>query len=129
MKRRVYVETAIASYLTARPSRDLIVATHQELTMEWWTSHRDRFDLYISDLVLSKSARGDGEAAAKRLGELQGISVLSVDEHARDLARIFLGRKLIPAKAVEDALHIAIATSQAWTFYLPGIAAILQMPR
>ena len=74
MKRRVYVETTIASYLTARPSRDLIVAAHQELTMDWWTTHRERFDLYISDLVLIESARGDGQAAGRRLVELQGIT-------------------------------------------------------
>ncbi len=36
MKRKVYLETTITSYLTARPSRDLVVAAHQELTMEWW---------------------------------------------------------------------------------------------
>jgi len=118
MKRRVYVETTIASYLTARPSRDLIVAAHQELTMEWWTGHRERFDLYISDLVLIESARGDGQAAAKSLVELQGITLLSVDQNARDLARKFLERNLIPAKAVEDAFYVAIATTQGMDFLL-----------
>jgi hypothetical protein len=118
MKRRVYVETTIVSYLTARPSRDLIVAAHQELTTEWWTIHRARFDLYISDLVLIESARGDRDTAAKRLLEMRGIPVLSVDEPARELARKFLERKLIPPKAVEDALHVAIATTQGMDFLL-----------
>ena len=118
MKRRVYVETTIASYLAARPSRDLIVAAHQELTVEWWTTHRERFDLYISDLVLIESARGDGQAAGRRLVELQGIRLLTVDQNARDLARKFLERNLIPAKAVEDAFHVAIATTQGMDFLL-----------
>jgi hypothetical protein len=118
MKRRVYVETTIASYLIARPSRDLIVAAHQELTIQWWTSHRERFDLYISDLVLIESARGDRQAAAKRLVELQGITLLAVDQNARDLARKFLESNLIPAKAVEDAFHVAIATTQGMDFLL-----------
>jgi hypothetical protein len=118
MKRRVYIETTITSYLTARPSRDLVVAAHQELTTEWWISHRERFDLYISDLVLIESARGNAEAAAKRLVELHGISLLSADEHARELARKFLDRRLIPAKAVEDAFHVAIATTQGMDFLL-----------
>jgi len=28
--------TKIISYLTARPSRDLVVAAHQKVTREWW---------------------------------------------------------------------------------------------
>jgi hypothetical protein len=50
--------------------------------------------------------------------ELQDIKVLSVDESARDLARTFLERKLITAKAVEDAFHVAIATTQGMDFLL-----------
>ena len=118
MKCRVYVETTIVSYLTARPSRDLIVAAHQELTVEWRTNHRERFALYTSDLVVIESARGDGQAAAKRLVELQGITLLSVDQSARDLARKFLERNLVAAKAVEDAFHVAIATTQGMDFLL-----------
>ena len=41
-KRRVYLETTIVSYLTGRPSRDLVIAAHQELTLEWW-EYRDKF--------------------------------------------------------------------------------------
>ncbi len=44
--------------------------------------------------------------------------MLSVDESARDLARTFLERKLITAKAVEDAFHVAIATTQGMDFLL-----------
>lgn len=39
MKPKVYLETTIASYLTSRPSRDLIVAAHQQITREWWDGH------------------------------------------------------------------------------------------
>lgn len=116
MKRRVYVETTIASYLTARPSRDLVAAAHQKLTIDWWATHRERFDLCVSDLVLSEAARGDEAVAAKRLAELQGIRVLAVDENARDLARKFMERKLMPVKAVDDAFHVAIATTQGMDF-------------
>ena len=39
LKRKVYIETSVASYLTAGPSRDLAVAGHQELTAQWRADH------------------------------------------------------------------------------------------
>ena len=118
MKRRVYLETTIASCLAARPSRDLIIGAHQELTIEWWAHHRQRFEVFISDLVLQEAARGDQTAASKRLVELAGITVLETNEEARELARQFVDRGLIPQKAVEDAFHVAIATAQGMDFLL-----------
>jgi hypothetical protein len=54
MKPRVYLETSIISYLTARPSRDIIIAAHQELTNEWWENRRKRFDLFVHSLLFRK---------------------------------------------------------------------------
>lgn len=34
MRPRVYLETTIVSYLSAWPSRDLIKAAHQQITVE-----------------------------------------------------------------------------------------------
>ena len=72
MKPKVYVETTIVSYLSALPSRDIVVAAHQELTREWW-ARRERFDLFVSRPVWDETAPGDAEAAAKRLAALEGI--------------------------------------------------------
>ena len=33
---RLYIETSIISYLTARPSNDLVAMGHQALTSRWW---------------------------------------------------------------------------------------------
>jgi len=41
------IETTIPSYLMARPSRDLIVAGHQQLTLEWWEKRRNDFSCPI----------------------------------------------------------------------------------
>ena len=50
----LYLESTIPSYLAARPSRDLIVAAHQQITHEWWQEARSDFDIYISQIVLDE---------------------------------------------------------------------------
>jgi len=57
VKPRLYLETTIPSYLTARPSRDLIIAGHQQITREWWEKRRGDFQVYISQLVLDEASR------------------------------------------------------------------------
>ncbi|HKI01869.1 MAG TPA: type II toxin-antitoxin system VapC family toxin [Thermoanaerobaculia bacterium] len=110
MKPRVYVETTIVSYLAARPSRDLIVAAHQQLTAEWWTSRRLSFDLFTSEFVLREASVGDEDMARKRLELLMGIPVLSITESALGLASALIDKKAVPQRYAEDASHISMAT-------------------
>ena len=117
MKPKVYLETTIISYLTAKPSRDLIIAAHQELTNEWWENRRMHFDLFVSQLVIREAKAGDKNAAQKRLGILETIPLLELNENVISLARV-LTEKVIPKKAVEDALHIAIAAIHGMDYLL-----------
>jgi len=114
-KPRAYVETSVIGYLTAEPSRDLILAAHQEVTREWW-SGRDRFDLLVSEAVLEEITRGDSVAAARRVAAIDGIAVLSVTDPARALARGFLEAAAMPKKAAIDAAHVAIAATNGVDF-------------
>ena len=71
--RSVYVEITVVSYLTATPSRDLVVAAHQQVTLEWWEKARQRYDLYASVVVIDEVSEGDREAAEKRLGIVENM--------------------------------------------------------
>ena len=73
MNPKIYIETSIVSYYTARPSRDLVVAAHQQITHEWWDNKRFDFELYTSQVVVSEASLGDQSAATKRIQALQGI--------------------------------------------------------
>jgi hypothetical protein len=109
MKPRVYVETSIPSYLTARRSRDLIATANQELTQEWWETRRDDFYLVISEFVLREASAGDPIAASNRLALIVGIPELNVTDEVGELARMLIEQIPIPKKAQLDAFHIAIA--------------------
>lgn len=113
MKQRVYVETTIVSYLTARPSRDLIVLARQELTRQWWKSRKSSFDLFISQYVLDEAASGDNEASSRRLEILSTLPVLPTLDEATSLAAKILNSGAIPQKAATDALHISMAAVHA----------------
>jgi hypothetical protein len=62
----VYLETTIISYLAAHPSRDLVTAARQRVTFDWWASERERFSLYVSELVLREAAGDDADAVSRR---------------------------------------------------------------
>jgi predicted nucleic acid-binding protein len=110
MKPKVYLETSIISYLTSRPNRDLIIAANQQITQEWWQLRRDAFELFVSELVIQEASAGDKTAAAQRLQALEGIPELKLNEEIVVLAEKLVKDGSLPPNAVEDALHIAIAT-------------------
>jgi predicted nucleic acid-binding protein len=108
MKPRVYVETSVVSYLAARPSRDLNVAARQQSSLELWES-QDRYELVISDLVLSEASSGDAQAAAGRRAWLARLFILPIDPDAQLVADALVAKGAMPAAAYADALHIGIA--------------------
>jgi hypothetical protein len=118
MKPRVYVETSVISYLTARPSRDLIMAAHQEVTRDWWQNRRSAFELFYSDAVRAEAAMGDPDAAAARLQVLTGLVLLEIPPQALELANALVQATALPPKAHVDALHIAVAACERMNFVL-----------
>ena len=113
----VYLETSVVSYLTARPSRDVVVAAHQTLTRTWWRG-RSSYDLVVSQLVLDEAAAGDQIQRSRRLRALSGIPVLPLTDAAARLAKELVRRGALPKKATVDAFHIGIAASHQVAYLL-----------
>lgn len=118
MKPKVYLETTIPSLLTAWPSRDVLIAGQQQATRDWWEERRQRYQLFISGLVLAESRRGDASAAEARDKVLAACNVLEYTEATRQLARMLLVAHLLPVKAAVDAAHIAVAAVHEMDFLL-----------
>ena len=83
---RVYLETTFVSYLTARPSRDVVIAGHQQSTHEWWESCRVDYEFCASELVFQEAGGGDPQAAQERLEVLKTVILLETRPEALALA-------------------------------------------
>lgn len=112
----VYVETSLLSYLTARPSTDLIVAANQELSRQWWELRRSEYRLCVSDLVTDEAARGNPEAASRRLKIASKLEHIDFDEESIRLSRKILESGIIPTKADTDAAHVAVSARHGMNY-------------
>ena len=108
MKPTVYVETSVIGYLTSWPSGDLIVAARQKITRDWWRDAPAKYELIVSERVLSEASAGDPQAVQDRLAVLQGLPILTVAKKAEDLAAALMAQGAVPIGEPEDALHIAL---------------------
>lgn len=118
MADRVYIETTFVSYLTARPSRDVVFAGHQQITREWWDTRRANFELCASQLVVDEAGAGDPQAAQERLEVLKDMTLIETTPDALALAKELIRAGALPKKAADDALHIAIAATNGVPFLL-----------
>ena len=109
-KASVYIETSVISYRTAMPSRDLLVAAHQQVTSEWWEQVFPRCSSYVSSVVLEEISKGDKVQSKRRLELVSRIPVLEVNQDVRDLAELYFVKIDLPEKAMADAYHLALAT-------------------
>jgi hypothetical protein len=109
MKPTVYIETSVIGYLTSWPSGDLIVASRQKVTKDWWRDAHAKFDLVVSELVVAECSTGDPVAIEDRMNVLDPLRVIVSSRNADDLAAALLEKGAVPWSEPEDALHIALA--------------------
>jgi len=107
-KTKLYIETSVVSYLTARPSTDPLRSARQDMTRAWWAT-RSSYRLFSSQFVLDEARLGNPEAAARRLSALGETAVLRLTPEAWVLAFDLLARGGLPSTAYTDAAHVALA--------------------
>ena len=67
MKESIYLEKTVVSYYTSKPSRDIIVFAHQQITWEWWPIAIKKFNIFISEVVIDQARMGAEEAAKNKI--------------------------------------------------------------
>ena len=117
-KPTLYLETSVVSYLTARPSRDVVTLGHQEITRLWWRNCLFNYETFISQVVLDEAGRGDPQAAQRRLKVLEGFPTLGVSPDVERLAALYMKELQMSDQEARDALHISLASVWAMDYLL-----------
>jgi len=105
----VYLETSFISYLVARPSRDVVVAGHQQTTQEWWDNRRSQFECSVSQVVIDEASVGDATEIQKRLAIISGLPTVDVTEDVKALTKAIMAAGILPPHAFPDAAHVAVS--------------------
>lgn len=129
MAEAIYIETTIPSLYVGRPSPRLIEAARQQLTKIWWDEHRQEFELVCSQMVLDECSRGETEMARKRLNLLHDVPLLDLNYDVDRVSSALLSQRVIPARAADDAVHIAVASVHEIDYLLTWNCRHLANPR
>jgi hypothetical protein len=93
----VYIGTSIMGYMTARSSQATIFLARPQLTHQWWTYHRRKYDLVTSQLVLDEAGAGDPAAARDRLALLDHLPLLDIQcPDVSEMAENLIAKHLLP---------------------------------
>lgn len=114
----VYLETTVLSYLVSLPSRDIVIAGHQQTTQDWWADRKNAFQCFISQVVLDEIGAGDPSEVKKRRSVADTLNLLAVTQDAEKLTEAIMKSRVLPPKAVRDAAHIAVASVHSVEFLL-----------
>ena len=118
MKPKIYMETSVVSFLAARPSKDKVLSGQQESTHRWWREKRKQYEIFVSKLVYQEAAKGNKEAASRRLKFLHPLKRLQITSKVFELARALVSLKSVPPNAADDAMHIALGAVYEMDFLL-----------
>ena len=114
---RTYLDTSVISYITNRPSRDIVTLAHQQITREWWARRGSSFDLHVSELVVYEAGRGDAEAAIARLNLIHGLPGFGLRRQRVLLQKASFGQRRYPTKPEQTRCILRLPRSMEWTFY------------
>lgn len=118
MKKSVYIESSVVSFLTSRPSRDIVVTAYQQITRDWWDVERSSYECFVSDFVIDEISRGDPHAASLRIEAVREFKKLALSETVLDLAGKYKTVLPVPKKAQLDLLHLAICVGNGIDYVL-----------
>ena len=105
----VYIETSVASYLTAGTLTNPAKIARQLASRSWLDFWGPGFALFTSTPTIEAAKREHHEDAARGLEALDGIAKLPITNAVNTLADALILNRAIPPESRDDAVHIALA--------------------
>ena len=106
----IYVETTIPSfYSERRPGID--IKARRAWTREWWNKPKLHQRLVTSAVVFEELERiPDAVRRRESIGLVRHLEELDYTSEVAEIAAVYLCHKLMPAEALGDADHLALAS-------------------
>lgn len=113
MNIKIYLDTSLINFLYAEDAPE-----KQAITKEFFENYVKKgiYDVFISPVVIDEINKTENITKRDTLIKTikkYNLKVLDINEVKHEierLAKLYITRKIIPEKKIEDALHIAIAT-------------------
>lgn len=108
-KLKIYLDTSVLSFYYADDAPDF-----KKATIEFFHSHINKFEVFISDIVLFEINKTVNEQLKENLINIidnYPVQILNINtEEIFIISELYIKEKVIPKNKREDALHIAIST-------------------
>ncbi len=100
----VYLETTVIGNIAGRIHPDLAMAARQSVTRRWWDTALNRYEIFISAIVIDECNGGDPSAAAERLTVIDRLPLLDIGDDSKKLANLLIKKHAVP-KSVSVHQH------------------------
>ena len=106
----IYVETTIPSFYTEK-RKGVEIEARRKWTREWWAKPESDQRLVTSIVVFDELDRmPDAARRADSVALLRNLEELDYTAEVEEIAAVYLQHKLMPAEALGDADHLALAS-------------------
>jgi predicted nucleic acid-binding protein len=110
MSTLIYVETTIPSFHT-ETRKEIAVVVRRGWTREWWANSKVDQRLVTSAIVFEELERiPDVARREESLALVRPLEQLDYTAEIAEVAGVYLQHKLMPAEALGDADHLALAS-------------------
>ncbi len=109
-KLNVYLDTSVINFLFADDD-----PAKKKFTKDFFNDYvaKGKFNTYVSDVVLEEIERTQDPGKREKLSNViskYDLPVIGVTEEVARLGQKYIDEKIIPAKKIDDARHLAVAT-------------------